>query len=262
MIVDNAPEVIADRIGPVLHLTLNRPERLNAVNEPLYELLIEHLAIADGDKDVRCVVVAGAGRAFCSGADLKAHANGHRDDAARRRYIGLGQQACLQIQRMGTPVIAAVHGYMLGAGAELAVAADFLVMTDDARARFPEISIGTFVGGGVTHRLPRLVGLRRATDLLVLGDWFTGAQAYEWGLACAAVPATELSATVNDLAEQVSAKAPLSLAAMKAGLAPQRGLDQALRYESKALESIMRTSDWREGVAAFSERRAPAFHGR
>ena len=142
------PTVIAERRGPVLHVTLNRPERLNAVSEELYTAALDRLAAADADPEVRCVVLAGAGRAFCVGADLKAHGEGTRSGSDRERYVDLGQRVCAQIQQMGTPVVAAVHGYALGAGAEMAVSADFLVIADDAEMGFPEVSIGTFVGGG------------------------------------------------------------------------------------------------------------------
>ncbi|RDI52669.1 enoyl-CoA hydratase/isomerase family protein [Nocardia mexicana] len=257
----DAPTVLVTRRGRVAELTLNRPDRLNAVSEQLYRTLIDALVAADDDPRVRCVVLTGAGRAFCVGADLKAHAAGTRTRADREEYAQLGQQACRQIQTMSTPVVAAVNGYALGAGAELAVSADFLVIADDARMGFPEVSIGTFVGGGVTHRLPRLVGLRRATDLLILGERFTGARAYDWGLAHAAVRPVDLRDTTAALADSIASKAPLALARMKAALRRDDPLDVALESEPWDLLALMETEDWAEGVAAFSERRDPIFRG-
>lgn len=255
-------ELLIERSGGVMRLTLNRPDRLNAVNEAMYGRLLEALADADNDADVRCVVLAGAGRAFCVGADLKEHRAGGRDADARARYVALGQDACARIQSIGKPVVASVHGYAVGAGSELAVSADFLVAAADARMRFPEVSIGTFVGGGVTHRLPRLVGLRRATTLLMCGDWFTGAEAAAWGLADAAPSADEVDLTVEALASELATKAPLSVRALKRRLADGGSLGDALSAEADELLTIMDSDDWAEGVAAFAEKRPPSFTGR
>ncbi|MFC9897751.1 enoyl-CoA hydratase/isomerase family protein [Nocardia sp. NPDC127579] len=254
--------VLVSRRGQTTVLTLNRPDRLNAVSEALYDTLLIALSAADSDPDVRCVILTGAGRAFCVGADLKAHAAGTRTRADQERYLTLAQDVCLEIQTMDTPTVAAVHGYALGAGAEMAVSADFLVMADDAQMGFPEVGLGTFVGGGVTHRLPRLVGLRRATDLLILGERFTGTQAAEWGLAHQAVAADDLMDSATALADSLAAKAPLSLARMKAALRRDDSLPVAFTSEPRELLALMDTSDWAEGVAAFTERRAPVFQGK
>ncbi|MFI2230143.1 enoyl-CoA hydratase/isomerase family protein [Nocardia testacea] len=254
--------VLTTRTGPTTTLALNRPERLNAVSEELYQELIDALVDADNDPQVRAIVLTGSGRAFCVGADLKAHKAGTRSREDQAHYLHLGQTACELIQTISTPVIAAVNGYALGAGAEIAVSADFLVIADDAQMGFPEVSIGTFVGGGVTHRLPRLVGLRRATDLLILGERFTGSQAVEWGLAHAAVPGAELSDAAHTLATALAAKAPLSLARMKNALRRNDPLDVVLETEPQELLALMGTQDWAEGVAAFAEHRTPNFQGK
>ncbi|WP_040778198.1 enoyl-CoA hydratase/isomerase family protein [Nocardia pneumoniae] len=254
--------VLVNRSGATATLTLNRPERLNAVTEELYEALIGHLVVAESDPAVRCVVLHGSGRAFCVGADLKAHHSASRTPAEQAHYLELAQRACEQIQTMATPVVAAVAGYALGAGAEIAVSADFLVMAEDAQLGFPEVSIGTFVGGGVTHRLPRLIGLRRATDLLILGERCTGRQAHEWGLAYAAVAGDVLLETAHGLAGSLAGKAPLSLARMKAALRRDDSLEIALETEPRQILELMATRDWAEGVAAFAERRTPVFEGK
>ncbi|WP_063052488.1 enoyl-CoA hydratase/isomerase family protein [Nocardia arthritidis] len=254
--------VLTTRSGSTVTLVLNRPDRLNAVSEELYQTLIEELVAADADPNVRAVVLTGTGRAFCVGADLKAHKSGTRSREEQAHYLDLGQRACEQIQTMDTPVVAAVNGYALGAGAEMAVSADFLVIAENAHMGFPEVGIGTFVGGGVTNRLPRLVGLRRATDMLVLGERFTGRQAYDWGLAHSAVAGDALIDTANTLANTLASKAPLSLARMKAALRRNDPLDVALETEPQELIALMGTQDWAEGVAAFSERRIPIFHGK
>jgi len=252
--------VRVERSGRVVRLVLNRPERLNAVSEELYARLLEELRRADADADVRAIVVAGEGRAFCVGADQKAHAEG-RTAAQQAEYVELGWRVCEAIQRASKPVVAAVHGYALGAGAEIATSADFLVMAEDAQMGFPEASIGTYVGGGVTRRLPRLVGLRRATELLMLGERFSGKDAASWGLAFVAVPADALAAAASDLAERLATKAPLSIARLKSALSSEASMDEVLRTEAADLLAIMRTADWAEGVAAFRERRKPSFKG-
>jgi enoyl-CoA hydratase len=254
--------VLAERDGSVLRLTLNRPERLNAVSEALYAALLDYAAMAEDDRGIRCVLLTGAGRAFCAGADLKAHGTRERTGDELRAYVGLGQRVCARIQHLTVPVVAAVRGYALGAGAELAVSADFLVIADDAQMGFPEVSLGTFVGGGVTHRLPRLVGLRRATELLMLAQRFTGRQALEWGLAHAAPPDARLERTAGALAAQLAANAPLSVARLKRRLADTTSLGEAFHAEADDLLAVMGTADWAEGVAAFAARRTPVFQGR
>lgn len=254
--------VLTNTSGHVATVTLNRPERLNAVTEELYEELLATLADAERDTNTRAVVMTGAGRAFSAGADLKGHHAGTRTEADRARYVDLGQRACEQIQRMVTPVVAAVNGYALGAGAELAVAADFIVMAEDTTMGFPEVSIGTFVGGGVTYRLRQLVGLRRTTELLLLGERFSGRQAEEWGLANEAVPADAVADAADRLAGRLAAQAPLALSRMKAALLRAESLEAALTGEPDDLLALMKTDDWAEGVAAFAERRVPRFVGR
>lgn len=254
--------VVTTRSDDLMTLTLNRPDRLNAVSETMYETLIEQLTHADSAPEVRAVVITGAGRAFCVGADMKAHSSGTRDRSDRERYLLLAQTVCERIQTMNTPVVAAVNGYALGAGAEIAVSADFLVVASDARIGFPEVGLGTFVGGGVTHRLPRLVGLRRATELLLLGERFSGADAHAWGLAYLAVDSGSVVAAAQALAATLARKAPLSVGRMKQALRHNDSLDAALESEPHQILALMQTRDWAEGVAAFTERRAPRFEGR
>jgi enoyl-CoA hydratase/carnithine racemase len=249
------PTILRTSDGPVTVLSLNRPERLNAVSEELYRTLHTALVDLDDDPDVRAVVVTGSGRAFCVGADLKAHRERTRSRDDQAEY-------CRQIQTMSTPVIAAVNGYAFGAGAEMAVSADFLVTAVDTILGFPEVKIGTFVGGGITQRLPRMIGLRKATELLLLGEPLSGRQAFECGLAYIAVPADQVLVTATSLAQVLAAKAPLSLGRLKTALQQSLNLDETLEMEADALLTIMSSRDWAEGVAAFAQRRSPVFSGR
>jgi enoyl-CoA hydratase len=255
------PPVLAERRGHVLTLTLHRPQRLNAVNEQMYEQLDGHLCRGAEDPTVRVMVLRGAGRAFCAGADLKAHADAERSVAQRRAYAEVAADVIRTITTIGTPVVAAVHGYAIGAGAELAVSADFFITADDAVLAFPELSLGTYVGGGVTARLPRLVGLARARELLFTGRRFTGADAHAWGMAHLSVPPADLGAATTELTDTLTAAAPVPAGIMK-GQLREHGLDEVLRAEVAALVQCMGTADWAEGVAAFSERRTPVFEGR
>jgi enoyl-CoA hydratase/carnithine racemase len=256
------PPVLADRRDHILTLTLNRPQRLNAVNEDLYRQLDILLCGGAEDPTVRVIVLRGAGRAFCAGADLKAHAGAGRTLAERQAYADLAADVIRTITTIGTPVVAAVHGYAIGAGAELAVSADFLIAADDAVLSFPELSLGTYVGGGVTVQLPRLVGLARARELLLLGRRLTGAEAADWHLAHRAVPPGELDEAVAHLADRLATAAPVPTGLMKTQLRDLHSLDEALRAEVAALVHCMGTTDWAEGVAAYADRRTPVFEGR
>lgn len=269
---ERPPAHDAEQAAPLLvepgdgwvRLVLNEPRRLNAVSEEMYSALLSELDAAERDDSVRALILAGAGRAFCAGANLKRHAAGDRDADQRREYATLAGRVCERLQQIRKPVVAAVHGYAFGAGLELALSADFLLAADDAVMAFPEISLATYVGGGVTSSLPRLVGLARARRLLFLGERFTGADAAGWGLAAASVPAGTLAQEAETLASRLAALAPRPVEMMKADLidAGRRSLADALEAEIEHLLACMATDDWAEGVAAFKAGRAPVYRGR
>ncbi|MCK5940898.1 MAG: enoyl-CoA hydratase/isomerase family protein, partial [Planctomycetes bacterium] len=250
-------ELIVARQGWRLQLTMNRPDRLNAVTETLYEALVAALAEADRDDAVRVVVLRGAGRAFCVGADLKDHGVAERGEDEKRRYAQFGQDAAAAIMECSKPVVAAVNGHAIGAGLELALCCDLSVVADDAKLRFPEFGLGTFVGGGTTFTLVERVGMTKARELLLLGRFFRGADAAAWGVCNEAAPAADVPARAEALADEVAAKAPRSVAHCKRLLRRARELSNAqlLEAERDALASCMGTPDWREGIAAFREKR-------
>jgi len=247
--------------GPVRTLTLNRPERLNAVTLPLYETLVAELEQAERDPDVRAVVLTGQGRAFCVGADLKAHGEGLPSLKQRRVYVEAGQRANQAIQRASVPVVAAVNGHAIGAGLELALSCDLIVAAQSAKLRLPEVSLGTFVGGGVTYTLPSRVGMTRARELILLGRFFLGSAAAEWGLVNRSVPTEEVLVLATEWARELAGKAPRSLRHAKRLLAraQEAASDQFLAEEAEALIDCMESQDWSEGVAAFAEGREPVF---
>lgn len=255
--------ILEERRGDLLLVTLNRPDQLNAVSPDLYEELDRTLAALHRRREIRAVVITGAGRAFCVGADLKAHASGTPTDQERHRYILLAQRVNLRIQRAPCPVVAAVNGHAIGAGLELALSADFLVVAREARLRLPEVALGTLFGGGVSYTLPGRVGMVRAREILLLAREFTGAEAMEMGLASREAPAGEVLEASLELATELAAMAPLSLQAARSLLreAPHRSAGETLRAEGEALFRIMQTDDWREGIDAFRTRRAPRYRG-
>ncbi len=258
-----AASILVTKEGPLLWLTLNRPDRLNAVSRSLYEGLSSAVLAAEGDAAVRAVLLTGAGHAFCAGADLKAYAEEPPSDHERRAYVRAAQRANLVLQRCSRPVIAAVNGAAVGAGLELALSCDFIVVALDAKLRLPEIALATFFGGGITYTLPRRVGLGRAKELLLLGDLFSGAAAAEMGLANAAVPADQVAGAARELAARAADQAPISMRLAKRLLsrAPEMSTNAVLRAEARALLTCMRTKDWGKGVAAQRKGHAPRYSG-
>ncbi|MCP5197170.1 MAG: enoyl-CoA hydratase/isomerase family protein [Gammaproteobacteria bacterium] len=251
----------ADR--PYAEIHFNRPHRLNAVVEQFYRELLMALSLVEQDAALRAVILTGVGRAFCVGADLKEHGTGQRTAYQRRQYLQLGNDVCEKIFRLGKPVVAAVNGYALGAGAEMAVACDFVLMAESAQIGFPEVSIGTSVGGGVTQILPRLVGLNKARELLFLGARIDGSEARRIGLATQVHLDAELLDQARQFTRKLASKAPVSMAVAKHLLnhATARDFTTQLQLELDGVFSCTVTEDWQEGVKAFAEKRAPQFKG-
>ncbi len=246
----------------IAEICLNRPHRLNAVVQPLYDDLNHALSHAEQDRNVRVVILTGAGRAFCAGADLKAHKAG-RSAFERREYLRGEQAVCERLLHLKQPVIAAVNGYALGAGAELAMAADFILMAESASIGLPETGIGAFLGGGVTWLLPQLVGLARARELVFLGEMIKGPQAVQMGLANRVFPDENFMDQARAFARRLALKAPLSLQLAKKHLnrSAERTLDAAMVSELEGMMFCSTTRDWQEGIDAFAEKRSPVFHG-
>lgn len=248
----------------VLQVRFNRPERLNAVIEALYHELLDVLQRASQSSEIRAIVLTGEGRAFCVGADMKAHGGAARTLMQRRAYLQLGNDVCEAILKLRKPVVAAVNGYALGAGAEMAVSCDFIVMADDAQIGFPETSIGTCVGGGVSKLLPSLVGLTQARRLLYLGDKITGSEAAAIGLALSSHSQVNLLSEALSLAGKLASQAPVSMAMLKPLInrGAHTSLESQLQQELDAVFTCSTTEDWQEGVDAFSDRRKPNFQGK
>lgn len=250
--------------GNVAEIRLNRPHRLNAATEALYRDILSTLDAAIAEKTVRVIVLTGQGRAFCVGADLKEHKDSGRTSLQQRKYLELANLTCARLYEIEKPVIAAVNGYAFGAGAEMAISCDFVVMKSTAEIGFPELSLGTFVGGGISNLLPRLVGLATARDLILTGRRVNGAEAKELGLASRVADDAAFSAEVRDFAEKIGGGAPLSMALAKGHLnrGSSRDYYSAQLTELEGIRACMLTEDWSEGIRAFAEKRPPRFLGR
>ena len=268
----NFQTVLYERVGPVGVVRLNRPESMNAVIEQMYLDLQAVLEQAREDPEVRALVLTGTvwrrkggdKQAFCAGADLKKHAAGERTPAQRREYILLAHETTRRLYEFNKPVIAAINGPARGAGSELALCCDFIFMAGDATLAFTETGLGTFVGGGSTRHLARLVGTVRAKELIYTGRVLDGPKAVEIGLALKSLPVKDLLKAAVDFCRELAERAPVSLAFAKELIqkAPERDLEAVLAAETEAVLACMETDDWHEGIASFQEKRKPSFKGK
>jgi enoyl-CoA hydratase len=268
----NLQTVMYERAGPVGVVRLNRPESMNAVIEQMYLDIQAVLDRARGDPEVRALVLTGTvlrreggdKQAFCAGADLKKHAAGERTPEQRREYILLAHETTRRLYEFKKPVIAAINGPARGAGAEMALSCDFIFMADEATLAFTETGLGTFVGGGATKHLARLVGMARAKELIYTGRVLDGRRAVEIGLALRWFPVKQLLKAAVEFGRELAERAPVSIAFAKELIqkAPERDLEAVLSAETEAILACMDTEDWKEGIASFQERRKPAFKGR
>ena len=249
--------------GAVRTITINRPDKLNALNrETLAEL---HAAFeqARHDDAVRAVILTGAGpRAFVAGADITEFSA--LPAAQVLEFSRFGQALMSRVERLGKPVVAAIGGFALGGGMELAMACTLRIASETAKLGQPEINLGTMPGFGGTQRLLRLAGRSAALELCLLGAPITAQRAFELGVVNRVVPADQLEAETRKVAAQLAASAPHALrgimdAILLGGEAP---LEAGLDYESQAFAVCAATEDMREGTKAFLEKRKPAFSGR
>lgn len=250
---------IADRLAWV---TIQRPEKLNALNNDVLKELEQAFADLEQDDRVGAVIVTGSGeKAFVAGADI---AELKSLDTASARVQALRGQAVFQrIEAMPKPVIAAVNGFALGGGCELALACHIRVASENARFGLPEVSLGIIPGYGGTQRLPRLVGKGVAMDLILSGEMLPAAEALRAGLVSRVFPLADLKAGVEKLARTILSRGPLALrsalAAVNEGLEmPQ---DQGLQYEAALFGLLAATQDMQEGMGAFLEKRTAQFKG-
>lgn len=254
----------------VLRLHLDKPAKRNALDDDMVATLIEQVDAAGRDEAVRSILVTAEGDHFCSGFDIVGR-NAGDPGAARPRIGSIQRRLPSQAHRLipvlcttQVPLVVAARGWVAGIGLHLAAAADFLVLADDARVWEPFSQRGFTPDSGGTWLLPRLVGVQRARELLVLGTAIDGATAVGWGLGHRAVPAAEVDGTAEDLALRLAAGPTVSLGLTKWLLhtSAEHTLDQHLRDEAFAMELSSRSEDFRAGLAAFVDKRDPRFTGR
>jgi enoyl-CoA hydratase len=246
-------------------VTIDHPP-VNALSGPLLEALEAELVALDADEGVRAIVLKGAGeRAFVAGADISEFPS--LREAAPQQNGGSARG----IQKLGarmdaahTPFVAAIHGFCLGGGLELAMCCDIRVCSEDAQLGQPEIKLGLIPGGGGTQRLPRLVGLGRALLMNLTGDFVDAATAYEWRLVEKVVPRDELLDTALGIARTIASRSPVSVAVLRELARTTRDLplEEGLRREADGFRRCLESEDGAEGVAAFLEKREPEFTGR
>lgn len=249
--------------GSVTTVTVNRPQALNALDAPTLEALCEAFGAIEADPAVRCAILTGAGeRAFIAGADIKAMSALTPRQA--RAFAELGHRLGDLIEGLRVPVIAAVNGYALGGGCELALACDFAYAARTAKFGQPEVSLGVIPGFGGTQRLARRVGIGRARELCYTGAIVGADEAVRIGLVNAVVEPGDLLARVRAVADAIAAHAPLAVADAKRAI--RRGADlplgEAHELERQIFAGLFSTEDQREGMRAFVEKRPPAWAGK
>lgn len=256
--------------GHVAWLLFNRPDRLNAMTIESWGLLDEHLHALDKDRDIRCLVLAGEGRAFLAGHDV-AEIQEHNEDMVKgtltaaqlREWQKNLQNSTRLIRAARFPVIAAVHGYAVGAGCELVFACDLVVAAEDARFGFPEVNIGVTITNGGTFFMPRKIGLAKARELAYTGEFIDAKEAHRIGLVNRLCRETDLRAEAGRLAQRIASRAPVAVQLHKVMLdaALSSSLDAALNFETEGLVMTAMTKDNLEGTRAFFEKREPKFTG-
>jgi methylglutaconyl-CoA hydratase len=243
-------------------VTLNRPEAANALSTALLNALSELLGDLAFRKDVRVVIVTGAGeKVFCAGADLKERAGMNETEV--RKTVALIRETINQVEQLPQPVIAALNGSAFGGGLELALACDIRVAVDTAQLGLTETSLGIIPGAGGTQRLPRLIGIGKAKELIFTAKRITTQEAAQIGLVEYVVPRAQLMEKALEIATQIAANAPIAV--RQAKLAVNRSLDvdlvTGLRLEQMAYEVTIPTKDRLEGLQAFKEKRKPVYKG-
>jgi 2-oxoglutaroyl-CoA hydrolase len=246
-----------DAARAVATVTLDVPDKLNRVSMLARDQLRRVFEELDADETVRFVVLAGAGTSFTAGGDIAGFLQKSSWDVSKLADNIAAPERCTK------PVIARLHGYVLGVGLELALACDFRLAAEDAQLGFPEVTIGMIPGSGGTQRLARLIGLGRAKDVVLRGRRLSAEEALALGLVTEVVPAEELDAAVDRLVAELSRHSPLALAMAKRvlNLAYDGPLHVGLELEGLAYGLLQQTHDFREGVEAFVEKRKPEFRG-
>ena len=248
--------------GHVATITMNRPEAMNALNTKVFRELKQAIAQVRDDDAVRAVIITGEGPAFVAGADIRAMMS--KNLVEIREFTLFGQGVMNDIEKLEKPVIAAINGFALGGGLELALACDIRLASTEARMGFPEVGLGIFPGVGGTQRTTRLIGKGRACELIFTGDQIGVKEAASMGLVNRVLEPQDLMAEAQRLAKRIARQGPLAVARAKTAInqALQTSLDAGLAFELEAVTLTFGTEDQKEGMTAFIERRRPEFKGK
>jgi enoyl-CoA hydratase len=252
--------VLSERDGAIAVVSLNRPKQLNALSGPLMDQLVATLEELDADEEVRCVVLAGNERAFAAGADIAELAEGTPISMYESRRIDSWDA----VHALRTPLVAAVSGYCLGGGCELAMVCDLIVASETARFGQPEINVGVFPGAGGTQRLPRALGKAVAMDMILTGRMLSADEALARGLVARVVAKEAWLEEAKRVAHEIAAKAPVSVRLAKEAVdaAFEAPLSVGLELERRGFYLARASEDATEGLTAFVEKRKPDFRGR
>lgn len=247
--------------GPVATVRLNRPDALNALNSVLVRELVAALDALESDDSVRSVVLTGSDRAFCAGADVKEMSSLSMEDISKSDHLSPVWERAGRFEK---PLIAALSGYALGGGLELAMCCDIIVASEGTKLGQPEINIGIIPGGGGTQRLPRAVGKYRAAEMILTGGMVSAEEARAMGLVNRVVPPGKHLEEAAKIAAEIATKSPIAVRAAKKAIAASQemGLSEGLDSSLKLFYSLFATHDKQEGMSAFLEKRKPEFTGK
>lgn len=259
----NLDTLIFEKRNKYALVTLNRPDKLNALNKQMFDDINTVLGEIEASTDIYALVITGTGeKAFAAGADIKELNN--CDDSTGEYFSNYGSRVMEKLENLKIPVIAAVNGFALGGGCELALSCHIRFASDNAKFGQPEVNLGIIPGYGGTQRLTRLIGKAASMELIITGNIIDSAEAYRLGLVSHVYPQAELMNRVEEFVSLILSKAPLAVQAAVETINKVNFLqpDKGLRFESEVFGKICGTNDFKEGTTAFLEKRKPAFTGK
>ncbi len=253
--------ILLDRDDTIAVITLNRPDRLNAINDAMVDELRAALVALGQDESVRVAIITGAGdKAFCVGMDLKERKDISEATLLKQRVRMVEMFAA--IRHFAVPLIAAANGYALGGGLEIALNSDFIVASSNATFGMPEVTRGIMPGGGGTQLLPQRIGIGRARELIYTGETIDAEKALAYGLINRLVPLNELMPTVKRMAQKIADSGPVGVRQSKRAINFDQSIEAAIRFEAEAYHQTLFSEDRREGFIAFNEKRKPIYKGK
>lgn len=257
--VSGYQELLITRQGNVALVTINREKAMNALNTAVLSELTAAAKELAADDEVRVIVITGAGRAFVAGADIKEMKD--MDLISFRKFVALGQNAMYTLETIEKPVIAAINGFALGGGCELALACDFRLCSDKAKFGFPEVGLGIFPGFGGTQRAPRFIGKGMAAELIYTGAMIDAAEALRIGLVNHVYPAESMMESAMNMATLIAKQGPIAVYRAKTAvkMAGDTTMEAGMSFEREAMALTFATDDRLEGMTAFVEKRKPDF---